>query len=270
MATERNRSFSRQARVRLRAWALAALLLAPAAHADGTLLIVGGALAEDNAAVHRALIESLPPEGMLVIIPAASGRPARAADDFTQSLVRHGLARERIARFPLAVRDDSATPDVDESTWRDNAWATGHVETYEPARLLVDLRPLTGHFNTLPELEASLAFLRPFRDRIGLVSAAVSDHSWIDQIALELRKMGARLTASSMRVDPISEPLIKGLAESGNQTLTIAPEAGSVRLRQVINKPQADAQILHLVQALPAGLDTVVGERGYRLSGGEK
>lgn len=86
------------------------------------------------------------------------------------------------------------------------------------------------------------------RDRIGLVSAAVSDHSWIDQIAIELRKMGARLTASSMRVDPISEPLIKGLAESGNQTLTIAPEAGSVRMRKVINKPQADAQILHAVE----------------------
>src|SRR5262245_60701095 len=83
------------------------------------------------------------------------------------------------------------------------------------------------------------------RDRVGLVSAAVSDHSWIDQIAIELRRMNARLTTSSMRVDPISEPLIKGLAESGNQTLTIAPEAGSVRLRKVINKPQADAQILH-------------------------
>ncbi|GAB4449568.1 MAG: radical SAM protein [Anaerolineae bacterium] len=86
------------------------------------------------------------------------------------------------------------------------------------------------------------------RDRIGLVSAAVSDHSWIDDIAIELRRMGARLTASSMRVDPISEPLIKGLAESGNQTLTIAPEAGSVRMRKVINKPQSDAQILHAVE----------------------
>jgi radical SAM superfamily enzyme YgiQ (UPF0313 family) len=86
------------------------------------------------------------------------------------------------------------------------------------------------------------------RDRVGLVSAAVSDHSWIDQVAIELRKMGARLTASSMRVDPISEPLIKGLAESGNQTLTIAPEAGSVRMRKIINKPQADAQILHAVE----------------------
>lgn len=86
------------------------------------------------------------------------------------------------------------------------------------------------------------------RDRVGLVSAAVSDHSWIDQLAIELRKMGARLTASSMRVDPISEPLIKGLAESGNQNLTIAPEAGSVRMRKFINKPQSDAQILHAVE----------------------
>ena len=31
-----------------------------------------------------------------------------------------------------------------------------------------------------------------------------------------------------------------------------------------------DAQILSLIDALPDGLDTVVGDRGYRLSGGEK
>ncbi len=86
------------------------------------------------------------------------------------------------------------------------------------------------------------------RERIGLVAAAVSDHSWIDRIATELRALGARLSASSMRVDPISEPLIRGLAESGNQTLTIAPEAGSARMRRVINKPQSDEQILRAVE----------------------
>jgi ATP-binding cassette subfamily B protein len=31
-----------------------------------------------------------------------------------------------------------------------------------------------------------------------------------------------------------------------------------------------DAQILDLIESLPRGLDTVVGDRGYRLSGGEK
>jgi ATP-binding cassette subfamily B protein len=37
-----------------------------------------------------------------------------------------------------------------------------------------------------------------------------------------------------------------------------------------IDRACADAQILDLVKALPDGLDTVVGDRGYRLSGGEK
>ncbi len=86
------------------------------------------------------------------------------------------------------------------------------------------------------------------RDKVGLVSAAVSDHSWIDQIATELRKMEARIAIASMRVDPISEPLIRALAESGTQTLTIAPEAGSARMRQVINKPQSDQQLLYAVE----------------------
>ena len=99
-------------------------------------------------------------------------------------------------------------------------------------------------------LETILAVARHslhHRNRIGLVSAAVSDHSWIDQIAIELRAMGAKIAIASMRVDPISEPLIKGLAESGTQTLTIAPEAGSVRMRKVINKPQSDEQLLYAV-----------------------
>ena len=37
-----------------------------------------------------------------------------------------------------------------------------------------------------------------------------------------------------------------------------------------ISQALADAQILDLVNSLPDGLDTVVGDRGYRLSGGEK
>lgn len=85
-------------------------------------------------------------------------------------------------------------------------------------------------------------------ERIGLVSAAVSDHRQIDQLALELRKLGARISISSMRVDPLSEPLIQVLADSGIRTLTIAPEAGSARLRTVINKSQTEDDVLRAVE----------------------
>jgi len=83
---------------------------------------------------------------------------------------------------------------------------------------------------------------------LGLVSAAVSDHSAIDELADALRELGARFGVSSMRTDPISEPLVRALAASGNQTLTIAPEAGSERLRAVINKSQCEDDLLAAVE----------------------
>jgi radical SAM superfamily enzyme YgiQ (UPF0313 family) len=89
--------------------------------------------------------------------------------------------------------------------------------------------------------------LLKYQERLGLVSAAVSDHSQIDEMATELHRLGARLRVSSMRVDPVSEPLVRALAESGARTLTIAPEAGSSRLRRVINKTQTEDDVLRAV-----------------------
>jgi radical SAM superfamily enzyme YgiQ (UPF0313 family) len=91
-------------------------------------------------------------------------------------------------------------------------------------------------------------------DRLGLVSAAVSDHPAIDELAVRLRDLGARLSVSSMRVDPVSEVLVRALAESGTRTLTIAPEAGSERLRRVINKVQTEDDVLRAV-SVAAGYD---------------
>ncbi len=101
---------------------------------------------------------------------------------------------------------------------------------------------LTGH-TYCPLRERSVeALLRQAqeglqqRDRIGLVGAAVSDYSRIDELVTELRGIGARIAVSSLRAAPLSEALVKSLAESGAQTLTLAPEAGSERLRALIHK----------------------------------
>jgi radical SAM superfamily enzyme YgiQ (UPF0313 family) len=83
---------------------------------------------------------------------------------------------------------------------------------------------------------------------VGLVSAAVSDHSQIDALATELLALKIRISVSSMRTDPISPPLLQALAASGTKTLTIAPEAGSERLRRVINKTQSEDDLLAAVE----------------------
>jgi radical SAM superfamily enzyme YgiQ (UPF0313 family) len=85
-------------------------------------------------------------------------------------------------------------------------------------------------------------------DRLGLVSAAVSDHADIDHLATELRMLGARISVSSLRADSLSETLVRALAESGAQTLTIAPEAGTERLRKVIGKTQTEDDVLRAAE----------------------
>jgi radical SAM superfamily enzyme YgiQ (UPF0313 family) len=49
---------------------------------------------------------------------------------------------------------------------------------------------------------------------------------------------------SSLRADSVSEALIARLAKSGHKTISIAPEAGSERLRRVINKGISDEDTL--------------------------
>lgn len=86
-----------------------------------------------------------------------------------------------------------------------------------------------------------------YRNRLGLVSAAISDHPQIDDLVTGLRKMDAEFSVSSIRIKPLSDTLLEGLAESGTKTVTLAPEAGSERLRQVISKGISEDDILRAV-----------------------
>jgi radical SAM superfamily enzyme YgiQ (UPF0313 family) len=52
------------------------------------------------------------------------------------------------------------------------------------------------------------------------------------------------LSISSLRADSLTEDLASALARGGHRTLTIAPEAGTERLRRVIRKSISDEQIL--------------------------
>lgn len=74
------------------------------------------------------------------------------------------------------------------------------------------------------------------RRKIGLVAAATSDYGRIDELVGALRAMGADISVSSLRVRPLSPVLVRALAESGARTITLAPEAGTERLRRAISK----------------------------------
>jgi radical SAM family uncharacterized protein len=94
--------------------------------------------------------------------------------------------------------------------------------------------------------------------KVGLLSSAVSDHPDIDALCVQLRQAGTQLSVSSLRADSVTPSLLQALQQSGAKTIAIAPEAGSQRLRQVINKNLSEAQIIDAVSvALSSGIHNV-------------
>ncbi len=87
-------------------------------------------------------------------------------------------------------------------------------------------------------------------DRIGLVGAALSDYRRLDQLCEQLLGRGHKIGLSSLRADRISPILLRALSASDLRTVTLAPEAGTERLRRVIRKDLAEEQILAAVDLI--------------------
>jgi radical SAM superfamily enzyme YgiQ (UPF0313 family) len=107
-------------------------------------------------------------------------------------------------------------------------------------------------FRPLALLEESLRQGAAVCDRIGLVGAAVSDLPDITALCSGLRDKGVRISFSSLRADALTPELIAILQQSRVKTATIAPDAGSERMRRVINKGIDEASILAAAESLVA------------------
>jgi radical SAM superfamily enzyme YgiQ (UPF0313 family) len=85
---------------------------------------------------------------------------------------------------------------------------------------------------------------RPYAGRAGLVSIALCDHPDIEHILSRLHEMGYAISPASLRLDDLTESIVRVLQASGERGITIAPETGSDRLRRVINKTVTNDEIL--------------------------
>ncbi len=103
---------------------------------------------------------------------------------------------------------------------------------------------------TLTTLLNYLRQARPKETTIGLLGTGVSDHPDLIPLSREIVAMGYRLSFSSLRIDRITEELAEILKKSGQKTITMAPEAGSQFLRDVIKKDITEQQILQAVDIL--------------------
>lgn len=120
--------------------------------------------------------------------------------------------------------------------------AAGHV--FHPVR-----------HRSLESLKGIIGEALKLRDKIGLVSSSVCDHPELEGICREVLSRGGKISVSSLRLDRLQDFLLEGLAKSGHKTLSLAPEAGSQRLRDLMGKGIGEEQILDAVQRiLSAGI----------------
>ena len=113
---------------------------------------------------------------------------------------------------------------------------------------------------SLSVIEKLVQEAKPYKKRIGLMGAAISDYPEINALCRDILGEGLSMSVASFRADSVTKELVDSLAASGLQTLTMAPEAGSRRMRAVINKGIEEEHLFHSME-----LGMAAGIRSFRL-----
>jgi len=87
-------------------------------------------------------------------------------------------------------------------------------------------------------------------EKIGLVGAAISDYPELLSFGQNILHSQKHLSFSSLRVDSLTPELADLVFHSGQRTITLAPEAGSERMRRVIRKGFTEEEILRAAEIL--------------------
>ena len=91
--------------------------------------------------------------------------------------------------------------------------------------------------------------------KVGLMGAAVSDHPQMAELTAYLAANNIQFSVASMRADMLTPQIAQALYASGQRTMTVAPEAGSERLRAAINKGITEEHVRRAISiAAEAGM----------------
>ena len=88
------------------------------------------------------------------------------------------------------------------------------------------------------------------KKKIGLIGTAVSDHPDLVKICQYIVDQSAQAGIGSLRVDQINEEMLDLLKAGGIETVALAPEAGSQRLRNLLRKGITTEDILRAATLL--------------------
>lgn len=187
------------------------------------------------------LYEPLYEEGRLIGYRADPEVPARVVRHYTEEpgeLITHSTLHGEASTF----RDMTLLEVTRGCIWACRFCTAGFI--YRPPRL-PDLQ------STLDSLDRSLeGGERP--STVGLVGPSVTDHPDLTAMAKKIVERGQTLSFSSLRMETLTDELVDLILQSGQKTITVAVDAPSKRMRDVVNKAATDEAIIEKCRFLTA------------------
>jgi len=178
------------------------------------------------------------PDGILEsLVPAASGIPERIRVERAAPGYRPAVS---VMTTPEAEFGEKVLVELGRGCGRSCRFcAAGYV--YRPPRTHGEA-----------ELSACVDRALSITPEVGLLSAAVSDTPGIENLTARIVDRGGRFSVSSLRADSLGPRLLEHLKQAGQKSVAIAPEAGTERLRRVINKHITEEDIFRAVRLIAA------------------
>jgi len=105
-------------------------------------------------------------------------------------------------------------------------------------------------FRTYDQLLESIETAKQITKKVALLGAAVSDLPFLDNLCEQVYQKDLKISLSSFRADAMSDKWLLFAVNAGVKTMTIAPDAGSERLRRVVNKGMSEMDILSCVEKI--------------------
>ncbi len=173
--------------------------------------------------------------GRLLMLSPRPGFPGR--------VVREALPLEEYPPIPPVLADDAEL---------------GKMALVETSRGCPKRCGFCAAAHACPEFrEVPLDFVRqtvdalwPHRTTVGLVGAAVLDWRHFRSFSKEILSRGGAVSPASVRADLVDDEIAGILSASGHRTVTLAPEAGSEKLRKRIGKGVADGVFFDAARTL--------------------
>lgn len=181
--------------------------------------------------------------------------PSFTEFDVEKNLVTKGGKEFVVEKETADLPECIATPILSEESYFSNTYiieiARGCAQ--KCGFCLASYLNLPARFCPYEKIIENIDFGLKHTNKLALLGALISAHPRFDDICdYIVKKIDAgqeiQLTVSSLRADYISPKTIEMLVKCGQKTATIAIEAGSDRLRKVINKNLSEDEIIESIR----------------------